>query len=365
MTTYLEPPPVGHQPELFPSLPPPRPPPPPPRSARGWRYGFVAIGLAALVAVGLVIGWATAPTRTTVSAAPPVGTPVSPAAAPAALGAIAEVAAAVSPAVVQLESDGGLGSGVIYDASGLILTAAHVVEGSDTVRVRLADGRLLEGTVVGTHALTDVAVVKITADNLPVAMLGYGTTSQVGETAVALGSPFGFDQTVTAGIVSATGRNVNGVPMVQTDAAINPGNSGGPLVNGSGQVIGINDVIFTEGGGNDGIGFAISIEVAIVVADQLVAGGGVELAALGTATIPDTTGQGGAIVREIVPGSPAESSGLEVGDRIVAVDGTAVLDPADLFAAVVSNRPGTEVTVEFVRGSDSRQVIVPLAGIER
>ena len=153
--------------------------------------------------------------------------------------------------------------------------------------------------------------------------------------------------------------------MVQTDAAINPGNSGGPLVNGSGQVIGVNDVFFTEGGGNDGIGFAISIEVAIVVADQLVGGSDVELAALGTATIPDTTGRGGAIVREIVPGSPAESSGLEVGDRIVAVDGVSILDPADLFAAVVSNRPGTEVTVELVRAGAVQQVLVPLAGIER
>ena len=365
MTTYLEPRQVGHQPELFPTPPASGPTPPPRPPSRGWRFALVAIALAGLVAAGLVIGWATAPNRTAFSAAPPAGTPVSPAATFAPAGAIADVAAAVSPAVVQLESDGGLGSGVIYDESGLILTAAHVVDGSDSVRVRLADGRLLEGTVVGTHALTDVAVVSITADDLPVAMLGYGTPTRVGETAVALGSPFGFDQTVTAGIVSATGRNVNGVPMVQTDAAINPGNSGGPLVNGSGQVIGINDVIFTEGGGNDGVGFAISIEVAIVVADQLVAGGDVELAALGTATIPDTSGRGGAIVREILPGSPAESSGLEVGDRIIAVDGSSILDPADLFAAVVSNRPDTEVTVEFVRSGFARQVIVTLVGIER
>jgi serine protease Do len=254
---------------------------------------------------------------------------------------------------------------VIYRSDGLILTAAHVVDGLNDVQVRLADGRLLPGRVVGTHTPTDVAVISIEATGLTPAVLGYGTGAQVGETAIAVGSPFGLNQTVTAGIVSAVGRNVNGVPMVQTDAAINPGNSGGPLVNAAGHVIGINDVIFSEGGGNDGIGFAIAIDVGIVVADQLVAGDGVELAALGAATVPDTTGAGGAIVREVIPGSPAATAGLLVGDRIVSVDGTAILNPSDLFAAVVVHRPGSIVEVGFTRAGQPITVLTTLAGIER
>jgi serine protease Do len=280
-------------------------------------------------------------------------------------GGIAATAAAVAPSVVQISSTAGLGSGVIYTSDGLILTAAHVVDDIDVVDVRIADGRLLVGTVVGTHRPTDVAVISIDANNLTPAVFGYGTSAQVGETAIAVGSPFGFDQTVTAGIVSAVGRNVNGVPMVQTDAAINPGNSGGPLVNAFGHVIGINDVIFTEGGGSDGIGFAIAIDVAIVVADQLIAGVDVELAALGAATIPDTTGRGGAIVGEIPPGFPAEAAGLIIGDRIVSVDNTPVADPADLFSVIVMHRPGSTVTIGFVRDSQTLSVDVILAGIER
>ena len=363
MTTRLEQLPAGQQTELF----PPPPPPPPPierRRRRSRRPAPVILALVGALIFGLVVGRAVAPSSNSTPVAA-VRTPAAPAptSAPAPTD-VAEVAAAVSPTVVQLETETGLGSGVIYDASGLILTAAHVIDGSDTVDVRLADGRLLEGKVIGTHEVTDVGVVAIDADSLPVAVLGYGIPTRVGETAVALGSPFGFDQTVTAGIVSAIGRNVNGVPMVQTDAAINPGNSGGPLVNAAGQVIGINDIIFTEGGGNDGIGFAIAIEVAIVVADQLVAGGDVQLAALGTATIPDTTGNGGAIIREVVPGLPADAAGLRVGDRIITVDGDPITNPGDLFAAIVTHRPGTTVNVEFVRGDVTQLVSIVLAGIK-
>jgi serine protease Do len=277
---------------------------------------------------------------------------------------IAQVAASVAPTVVQLQSESGLGSGVIYDSDGLILTAAHVVAGVDQVEVRLADGRLVHGRVLGAHTATDVAVISISEDDLAVATLGYGAGAQVGETAIALGSPFGLDQTVTAGIVSATGRNVNGVPMVQTDAAINPGNSGGPLVNRAGHVIGINDIIFTEGGGNDGVGFAIAIDIAIVVAEQIVAGEDVQLAALGVASIPDTSGRGGAIVREVVEGSAAARAGFEVGDRIVAVDRIPVSDPGELFAAVVSHRPGTSVEIELIRNGEPLTFSTTLTGID-
>jgi S1-C subfamily serine protease len=153
--------------------------------------------------------------------------------------------------------------------------------------------------------------------------------------------------------------------MIQTDAAINPGNSGGPLVNADGHVIGINDVIFTEGGGNDGIGFAIAIDVAIIVADQLIAGGNVELAALGVATIPDTTGDGGAIVSDLIPNSPAAFAGLTIGDRIISLDGDPVDSPGDLFAAVVTHRPGSQVEVEFTRSGITFRAQATLTGIER
>lgn len=360
MTAQLDNPPIAHQTELFPPLPRPAAPPPRPSQGPGTSRWLV-LALVIALAIGLVIGRSlpgSEPAGSASVTAPAASSPI-----PAGTD-VASVAAAVAPAVVQLESAEGLGSGVIYQSNGLILTAAHVIDGAETVQVRLADGRLFEGAVVGRHDLTDVGVVSIDAAELPVAMLGYGTPTLVGETAIALGSPFGFAQTVTAGIVSATGRTVNGVPMVQTDAAINPGNSGGPLVNASGQVIGINDIIFTQGGGNDGIGFAIAVEVAIVVADQLVAGEDVQLAGLGTATIPDTSGVGGAVVRDVVSGSPADSAGLAIGDRIIAIDDDRIVSPADLFAAVVSHRPGTQVVVEFVRGSDARQISVVLAGIE-
>jgi len=327
--------------------------------------GYVATAIVILV-VGLLIGRGLAPTDDAATpladsgllSIPPPETSVDP-------GDIAAVAASVGPAVVQLESDDGLGSGVIFDPSGLILTAAHVVGGADSVNVRLVDGRLFEGTVVGTHAATDVAVVSMEGDGFPTAVLGYGTSARVGETAVALGSPFGLDQTVTAGIVSATGRNINGVPMVQTDAAINPGNSGGPLVNGAGHVIGINDIIFTQGGGNDGIGFAIAIDMAIIVAEQLVAGDDVQLSALGVATIANTTGEGGAIVREVVSGSAADGAGLEVGDRIVLVGGSPVFDPSGLFAEIITHRPGQLIEIEFTRDGQPHQITVELDGIER
>ena len=152
--------------------------------------------------------------------------------------------------------------------------------------------------------------------------------------------------------------------MVQTDAAINPGNSGGPLLDGNGRVIGINDVIFSRGGGNDGIGFAIAIDVAIVVADQIVAGDDVRLSWLGVSSIPSTTGEGGAIVRQVFEGSPADEAVLEVGDRIVTIDGEPVTDPSKLFALVVTRRPSSEVELEFVRGGQLMTVRAVLVGIE-
>jgi S1-C subfamily serine protease len=328
-------------------------------SGRGLAVTWLALAVLAAVILAFVLGRVTASDPVTVidpSAVSAQGpTVISPIGGDS--GQVAAVASAASGSVVQIETDGGVGSGVIYDPSGLILTAAHVVADAETVAVRLADGRQFPGAVVGAHTLTDIAVIRIESpDPFPTAVLGYNDQLQVGELAVALGSPFGLDQTVTAGIVSAVSRPVNGIPMVQTDAAINPGNSGGPLLDGDGRVIGINDVIFTQGGGSDGIGFAVSIDIAIVVADQLVAGDNVQLSGLGVSTIASTTGDSGAIVRQLASGSPAEVAGLEIGDRIIAMDGEPIRNPMQLFAAVVTRRPGTDVTIDLMRGARQLQL---------
>ena len=311
---------------------------------------------------------ATAATSTTTTEAPTTTalTEVTMVDLPASAEPVAEIFAAVGPAVVQLETSDALGAGVLYSTEGLILTAAHVVEGETEVLVRLFDGRTLEGTVLGFHDVTDVAVVQIpAADDLPVAILGLGVDTKVGQLAVALGSPFGFDQTATAGIVSAVDRVVRTVTMVQTDAAINPGNSGGPLVDSSGRVIGINDIIFTESGDNAGVGFAISIDLAYVVAEQIVAGEEVQLAFLGVG-VSDAGGDNpGARVEEIVPDSGAEAAGLQLGDVITAVNGVPLTESSDLRVRIIEKAPfevveltilreGVELTVEATLGDTSQ-----------
>ena len=226
---------------------------------------------------------------------------------------------------------------------GLVLTVAHVVGTSRTVDVRLADGSTVDGQVVGADTATDIAVVRIDAvARRRRRQLATGTEPVVGQLTVAVGSPFGFDQTVTSGIVSAIDRVVNDVAMVQTDAAINPGNSGGPLVDGDGRVIGLSDVIFTQSGGSEGVGFAIQIDLARLVADQLVAGKPVQLALLGVSTTAAADGARGAQVAEVVPGSAADAAGLEVGDLIVSIDGTPIPDSGKLRAEIIGRAPGSD-----------------------
>ncbi len=275
---------------------------------------------------------------------------------------VADIAAAVSPAVVQISTTQGLGSGVIYDSDGLILTAAHVVEGVTNVDIRLYDGRTVPGKVLGTHEPTDIAVIKIEGSpDLPVAQLAIGADIRVGQLAVALGSPFGLEQTVTAGIVSAVDRNVSMVSMVQTDAAINPGNSGGPLVDGSGRVIGINDQIFTSSGGNDGIGFAISIDLAVIVADQIVAGQDVKTSLLGISTVATADVRDpGVLVDEVSAGSAAQQGGIEVGDVIVSFDGDAVADIQQLQVKVLNTPPGTLVDIDLLRNGERLTITATL-----
>ncbi len=263
----------------------------------------------------------------------------------------AVAAAKIRPSVVQLNLGTGLGTGVIIDADGTILTAAHVVGNATDVRVTFFDGSSVDGEVVGTHAPTDVAVVRVNPGGrtLVPAPLADGENVRVGQFAVAVGSPFGFDQTVTAGIISAVDRVVNTVSMVQTDAPINPGNSGGPLINLQGEVVGINDLIFTEDGDSSGVGFAISIDLAMIVAEQLIAGDDVQLAFLGVRTMQPANGSAGAQIETVEPNSAAESSGLQPGDIVTAVNGDSTRGSAELRAQVIDNPPGTVLVLDVVR----------------
>ena len=268
----------------------------------------------------------------------------------------AQAAEIIRPSVVQLDLRQGLGTGVVIDANGTILTAAHVVGDETNVRVTFSDGSSTEGVVVGAHELSDIAVVKVdgTERNLVPAVLADGDNVRVGQLAVAVGSPFGFDQTVTAGIISAVDRIVNQVSMVQTDAPINPGNSGGPLINLQGEVVGINDLIFTESGTSAGVGFAISIDLAVIVADQILAGEEPQFALLGVSTGPAPDGARGALVDSVEGGSAADAAGLEVGDIILALDGVNTRGSADLRAQVIDQAPGSDTVITVLR--DGAQV---------
>ncbi|MEY2431528.1 MAG: putative serine protease PepD [Acidimicrobiaceae bacterium] len=282
---------------------------------------------------------------------------------------IAAVAAAVSPAVVQIETRSGLGSGFVYDADGHILTAGHVVDGvGKTVNVRLADGSVHKGQVIGADSASDVAVVKIDpVEHMQVANLALGVKVLVGQTAVAIGSPFGLDQTVTAGIVSAVDRPQEtpggAIDMYQIDAPINPGNSGGPVADRQARVFGMSDSIITQTGENVGVGFLVPIDLAKAVADKLVAGEPVEFAFLGVASQSQSTTAvvgDGAIVTIVTPGSPADKAGLKEGDRITSVDSAPVRDDIELRARVRSHAPGSSVHITFVREGTTQTLEVVL-----
>jgi S1-C subfamily serine protease len=279
---------------------------------------------------------------------------------------VVAVARALLPTVVQIETAGGLGSGVIYDSRGYILTAAHVVDGADQVIVRLADGTSLRGRVLGTDDSNDVGVVKVDRTGLPVAALARNEKLQVGQMAVAIGSPFGLEGTVTAGVVSAVGRNLetaNGaMRVIQTDAPINPGNSGGALADRQGRVIGINDAISSQSGGNEGIGFAVPIDTAAAAAARIVSGQPAPVSGfLGVGGADPTLGRPGALVNQVEPGSPAEKAGIQVGDLIVAVNGHAVRSWDDLAAQISALQAGTKAQLTLVRNGKQVTVTATLA----
>lgn len=276
---------------------------------------------------------------------------------------IADVAEALIPSIVRIELPGpvgGVGSGVIYAPDGKILTAAHVVSGTEEVVVQLSNGDRVPGRVLGIDAGNDIAVVEIDRENLPAAPLALDEKPRVGQLAIALGSPWGLDSTVTAGVVSAVDRTIGGDTgpraMIQTDAPINPGNSGGPLADRYGRVIGINVSIFSTSGANDGVGFAVPIDRAYRVAEALVAGEDFTPGFLGVSIAATETGRAGAVITEIHPDTAASEAGLRVGDVVVEVEGVSIADPADLAAQVRSHEAGDTITLLIDR--DGRQLEV-------
>ena len=250
----------------------------------------------------------------------------------------------------------GSASGFILSADGYVVTNAHVVQGADDIYVVLADKRELKGKLVGTDQRSDVAIIKVEASGLPVVTIGDSTRLRPGEWAVAIGAPFELESTVTHGIISAIGRDTGEfVRLIQTDVPINPGNSGGPLINLKGEVIGINSMIYSRSGGYQGISFAIPIDEAIRVVEQLKSGGKVPRGFLGVqpGTVSKEVAEAlglpraaGAIVEKLVPNTVAEKAGLKVGDVILKVDGKTLEKNTDLLRIVGNARPGQQVTME-------------------
>ena len=271
----------------------------------------------------------------------------------------------------------GLGSGVIVSADGYLLTNNHVVEGASDIEVQLVDGRQTQARLVGTDPETDLALLQIKLDTLPVIEIGDARSLQVGDVVLAIGNPFNVGQTVTAGIVSALGRsgiNPDGYEaFIQTDASINPGNSGGALVNLNGELIGINSAIFSNSGGNIGIGFAIPVNIAKSIMNQILQFGEVKRGLLGV-SISDFNADSakaysvegaseGALVQEVVDGSAAEKAGIEVGDVIVSVDGQRIKTASDLRNAVGLKRSGETVRVDVVRDGKRWQFTAVLSEV--
>ncbi|MGB4063179.1 MAG: DegQ family serine endoprotease [Azonexus sp.] len=268
-----------------------------------------------------------------------------------------------------------LGSGFIVSGDGYILTNAHVIDGADEVTVRLTDKREFKAKTIGADKRTDVALLKINATGLPVVKLGDPAQLKVGEWVVAIGSPFGFDNSVTAGIVSAKGRSLpqeNYVPFIQTDVAINPGNSGGPLFNMRGEVVGINSQIYSRSGGYMGVSFAIPIDVAMEVQNQLRSSGKVSRGRLGVVIqevskeLAESLGLGkpiGAVVNSVENNGPAEKAGIEAGDVILKFDGKTINNSADLPRMVGITKPGTRSTVQVWRKGATREISVVIGEV--
>lgn len=286
---------------------------------------------------------------------------------------VADVAEAVLPSVVQINvgtsrTGGGLGTGVIFDESGLILTAQHVVDGYTEVLVKLSDGTGYPGIVLGGDSINDIAVIAIDAEGLTAAPLALDAKPRPGSLAVALGSPWGLDSTVTSGIVSAVDRALpdeagSWRAMLQTDASINPGNSGGPLIDREGRVIGINVSIFSQSGANDGVGFAVPIDRAYRVAEAIVAGRDFVSGYLGvTLASPDGI-TAGAVVTDVTIDTAAAEVGIVPGDIVLQVNDVQIADFTDLAAQVRGYEPGDTIELTIVR-DDVTEVIAVELGVK-
>ncbi len=271
----------------------------------------------------------------------------------------------------------GSGSGFIVDANGLILTNAHVVDGANEVTVKLTDRREFTAKVLGSDPRTDIAVLKIDAKDLPVAKLGSTKNLNVGDWVLAIGSPFGFENTVTAGVVSAKSRSLpdgSGVAFLQTDVAINPGNSGGPLFNSQGEVVGINSQIYSRSGGYQGVSFSIPIDLATRIQQQIVQHGKVDHARLGVVVqevnqaLADSfklPTPAGALVAQVEPGGPAAKAGIKAGDVVRSIDGQPVVASGDLPAYIAPLNPGRDVKLEVWRQGKPVELTARLGGAQK
>ena len=272
--------------------------------------------------------------------------------------------------------ESSLGSGVIMSDQGYIVTNHHVIQGADAIQVSLQDGRMVQAKVVGSDPETDIAVLKIDLKNLPVITLGHSDNLRVGDVVLAIGNPFGVGQTVTMGIVSATGRNKLGINtfenFIQTDAAINPGNSGGALVDAEGNLVGINTAMFSRSGGYQGIGFAIPTSLAESIMEDVLKHGravrgwlGVEAQAITPqiAKALELDKTGGVVVVGVVRNGPAHRAGMQAGDIIVSIDGQKITEAREALLAISSRKPGDRVELEVLR--NGKRTMLETTAIER
>lgn len=377
-----------------PAPPPPPPKPPRERSGVGKLFaGIVAISLVVALAVIFLLPFAfgTNPvdmlrgkgkvqtlTKTEI-VNPETGQTSTEAVAQKIIPSVVNIDVAISGGFGQTGE--GIASGFFFREGGYILTNNHVVQNASTITVTTSDGKDLRANVVGTDPDTDLAVIQVSDAVAPVADLGDSSSLQVGEAVVAVGSPAGLEQTVTRGIVSALHRNLptfhpsnapNTTPLldvIQTDASINPGNSGGPLVDMSGNVVGVNSAIFSESGGSEGLGFSIPINTAKAIADQLVASGSVSHAFLGisgqtvTPDLAQVNGLSvdyGVLIADVFAGGAAQVAGLQRGDIIIALDGNKTVSMDQLMLYVRGKNIGDKLRVSYMRGSDRRDVDVTL-----
>jgi len=334
-------------------------------------------GVAAAVYAGVSGGSSSSPTTTTTTAAPATST-VQPAAATTT--GLAQIYKEATPGVVDItvteaasgngfgfgqQSSQAEGTGFVYDTKGDIVTAAHVVDGESSIKVTFKDGKTATATLVGKDDSTDTAVIKVdvASSELHPLTIGSSAAVQPGDAVVAIGSPFGLTETMTAGIVSAVDRTITAPNnfsisgAIQTDAPINHGNSGGPLLDANGDVVGVNVQIDSNSDGSEGVGFATPVDTVKSVADTLISGGKVQHAYLGI-QVSDAANSGGAKVDSVVSSSPADSAGLKAGDVITAVGGKQISTADDLTAAVNVYKPGDKATVTVDRGGSTKSISV-------